>query len=161
MVQTTYQEIVLDRLNYAKRQQQELKNIKTPGHVKRQNILLYNGDSLGDQDLLNHHRENRMRKIFKFISFFILPGVAFAYRLPYQHIALSLIPAYYLSNFVYSSRIFNRKCDYSSTFADNSRIRHLNNALNVNSQKVIQGKEKWIRSNTMPVKEWIAKHQYR
>jgi len=159
---------IFDRKIFQKEQFNSILMRLTPSYELRRKILSsQNADGLSEQDLRNQVSELRMRKIFSAIPLFGVPLGIYYYNSNPRIVFLSLIPTYFLYNFFFNSRIFNRGVEFSADFANNSKIRYLEKILNVNGKHVVKPDEMWNEpgftagKKSESVKDWIARHEYR
>jgi hypothetical protein len=159
---------IFDRKNFLKEQYNSLLIKETPSFELRRKILAsQNADGLSEQDLRNQVSELRMRKIFSAIPLFGVPVGVYYFNSNPRFVFLSLIPAYFLYNVFYNSRILNREVEFSADFANNSKIRYYEKVLGANGKHVVKPEEMWNEpgftagKKTESVKEWIARHEYR
>jgi hypothetical protein len=159
---------IFDRKKFQKDQLNSMLVKTTPNYQLRRKILCsQNADGLSEQDLRNQVTELRMRKILSSIPLFGVPLGVYYFNSNPRIVFLSLIPACFLYNFFYNSRIFNRGVEFSADFANNSRIRYLEKILNANGKHVVKPEEMWNEpgftagKKSESVKDWIARHEYR
>ena len=161
-------EHIFDRKNYYTKLAEEKLTRSVPSAKRRQNILLsQNADGLSDSDLRSHVRELRTRKIFWLLTFAAVPISVYFLRFNSRVVGLSLVPGFFFAHKVYNSNFLNTTTNFSQTFADNSRRRHLNLVLHANGKSLVGSEDMWSafgqnrQGKTLPAKEWVARNEYR
>jgi hypothetical protein len=158
-----YQEQVLNRKEFLQNKYKDCLNNSNGGVARRQKIFLSeHADSLSDEELISHKRELSQRKIFSFVSFFLIPGALVGFKYNVRALVLSVVPSFFLAKNVYNASFLNKKCAYSVNMAENSQNRFLEKILRFNNKR-FSSIQDMVSSppDAVPVKDWIARNEYR
>jgi hypothetical protein len=139
-----------------------------PTYKYRSNIIVsQNADGLSEEELRNHVSELRFRKLFSIIPLLGVPAAVYYFKSNPRLVVISLIPAYYLYNATYNSRIFNKEVAFSMDFSDKSKLRYYEKIASANGKRVFKPEEMWNEpsftagKDNFSVKDWIARNEYR
>jgi hypothetical protein len=158
MTEQTKTYSILDRKKQVEEYKDKVYTNKFQGHDIRKRILLSRGDSLTDRDLLNHHRELRIKKLSKLL--WTIPFLEY-YFLRMNNGPFITIPLTYLL-YVAVNSINIRRTEYTYAFAKNSQMQHLDTVLRFNMQKIANVNDRWNwKANATSYSEWLAKNDYK
>ena len=158
-----YQETIFNRKKFFEKKNIEHLDKTTSAVIKRQNILLsVHADSLSDLELIQHKRDLTKRKFLSYISFFVLPGALYYFKFSQRALIISLVPSLILAKVVYGIANYNSKCSLSNSLAENSNKRFLEKICHFNHKRFSTHTDLFKQSdNSIPVKDWIARNEYR
>jgi hypothetical protein len=158
-----YEDQILNRKKYAEKMFLNRMENSLGGVARRQNIFLSeHADSLSDQELISHKRELFRRKFLSYVSFFLIPGGLNYYKYSTRAMVLSLLPSFFLAEYIYNARILNSKCSYSVSLAENSQNRFLEKIARFNNKRFSTVSDLFLPpENSVPLKDWIARNEYR
>ena len=158
-----YQETIMNRKKYFEQKRNDHIEKTVGAVIKRQNILLTeHADGLSDAELIQHKKDLTKRKLFSYISFFVLPGALFYLKYSPRALFMSLIPSLILAKVVYNRANAYSRCALSNSLADNSHKRFLEKVCRFNHKRLSTHKDLFKQSsNSIPLKDWIARNEYR
>lgn len=158
-----YQQQILNRKDFLRAEYRKCLDSKQGGVARRQKLFLSeHADSLSDEELIRHKKELNRRKYLSFVSFFVIPGALYFYKYNTRALILSLVPSFYLAKFISNTSFLNTKCLYSQNLAENSQKRFIEKILRFNNKKISTIDNFFGYSeNSVPMKDWIARNEYR
>jgi hypothetical protein len=149
---------LLNRKQLTLSKEDKINTEKYQGHDIRKRILLSRGDSLTNDDLINHHKELRIKKLSKLLwtipfleYYFIRMNKGLFYSIPLTFILYSIV-----------NKMNIRKTEYSYSFAKKSEVQHMSTILQFNLKKIATPNDKWNwRQKACSYAEWLAKNEYK
>jgi hypothetical protein len=158
-----YRDQILNRKQYLQAKYKESINNQKGGVARRQKIFLSeHADTISDEELIRHKRELNRRKYFSFVSFFVIPGALYFYKFNTRVLLLSILPSFLLAKNIYNSSLLDTKCSYSLNLAENSQKRFLEKILRLNNKRFSNINDLLTTpEDSVPVKDWIARNEYR
>ena len=148
---------LLSRKKLYEQQLNENYNKLASSHLIRQGILLSRGDSLTDEDLINHRRDVRLRKLAKLA--FVIPFLEYYFigmkRGFLISIPITMAVYYKLHNLSFS------KTEYTYGFSEKAMLEHVSIAANFNLMRIGTPDDRWTKNNAILYDQWLARNEYK